>query len=194
MRVALVGASDQSATYAAGPDRPGIAYADLRSGPRGRLARGRGGRTGTGRDAVLVTPHWGPNMVIIRGGGPRGRRKRSWLRAPARGRTLRARLPRRPRPRAVRPRRLRRRLRRRSRAAQRPRIAVAHRARRPRATPTEAVPLKLERGHTRLATGEDAEEWIRRRFTHACAQLGTTVTEHEGRLLALIHEAASRHG
>jgi hypothetical protein len=47
-----------------------------------------------------------------------------------------------------------------------------------------AVPLKLERGQTRLAAGDEAD-WIGRRFTHACAELGTTVTEHEGRLIVL---------
>ena len=36
----------------------------------------------------------------------------------------------------------------------------------------EALPLKLEHCHTRLARGEDAE-WITRRFIDACAELGT---------------------
>jgi poly-gamma-glutamate synthesis protein (capsule biosynthesis protein) len=47
----------------------------------------------------------------------------------------------------------------------------------------EAVPLKLEFCRTRLAGGEDAA-WIRDRFTRACAELGTEVTERDGRLVA----------
>jgi len=46
----------------------------------------------------------------------------------------------------------------------------------------EALPLKLEYCHTRLATGEDAA-WMRHRFRAACAALGTTVEEAAGRLL-----------
>ena len=47
----------------------------------------------------------------------------------------------------------------------------------------EALPLKLEFAHTRLATGEDAA-WITRRFTAACAAFGTDVTAEDGRLVA----------
>jgi len=32
--------------------------------------------------------------------------------------------------------------------------------------------------------GEDAE-WIRRRFTEACAEMGTRITQRDGRLIAL---------
>jgi hypothetical protein len=46
----------------------------------------------------------------------------------------------------------------------------------------EALPLKLEFCHTRLATGEDAA-WMRRRFRAASATLGTTVEEAAGRLI-----------
>jgi poly-gamma-glutamate synthesis protein (capsule biosynthesis protein) len=45
----------------------------------------------------------------------------------------------------------------------------------------EALPLKLEFCHTRLATGEDAA-WIRHRFRAACADLGTAVQDTAGRL------------
>src|SRR5262249_21738988 len=44
----------------------------------------------------------------------------------------------------------------------------------------EAVPLKLEYAFTRLAVGEDAR-WIRRRFTEACAELGTEVLQEQDR-------------
>jgi poly-gamma-glutamate capsule biosynthesis protein CapA/YwtB (metallophosphatase superfamily) len=46
----------------------------------------------------------------------------------------------------------------------------------------EAIPLKLEFAHTRLADGEDAAS-IRRRFRDACAAFGTAVTEEHGRLV-----------
>src|ERR671936_2919120 len=39
----------------------------------------------------------------------------------------------------------------------------------------EAIPLKLDYCHTRLAEGEDAK-WIRQRFRRACAALGTEVS------------------
>jgi hypothetical protein len=45
----------------------------------------------------------------------------------------------------------------------------------------EALPLKLDFCHTRLATGEDAA-WTRRRFRSACAALGTTLEEEADRL------------
>ena len=45
----------------------------------------------------------------------------------------------------------------------------------------EALPLKLEFCHTRLASGEDAA-WMRRRFRSACAALDTTVGEEADRL------------
>jgi hypothetical protein len=47
----------------------------------------------------------------------------------------------------------------------------------------EAVPLKLEFTHTRLASGDDYA-WIKRRFTAACAEFGTDVSEESGRLVA----------
>jgi poly-gamma-glutamate capsule biosynthesis protein CapA/YwtB (metallophosphatase superfamily) len=46
----------------------------------------------------------------------------------------------------------------------------------------EAVPLKLEFCHTRLADGEDAA-WIGRRFRAACRALGTEVVTERGRLV-----------
>jgi poly-gamma-glutamate synthesis protein (capsule biosynthesis protein) len=46
----------------------------------------------------------------------------------------------------------------------------------------EAVPLKLDYCFTRLAEGDDLD-WIRRRFRDACAELGTTVEEENGRLI-----------
>ena len=46
----------------------------------------------------------------------------------------------------------------------------------------EAVPLSLGFAYTRLARDEEAA-WIRRRFHEACAELGTDVLEEDGRLV-----------
>jgi poly-gamma-glutamate synthesis protein (capsule biosynthesis protein) len=61
LRLRLVAFSDHPAYYAAGPARPGIAYAGLRSG----LADWIRAAVGPAADADLTvaTPHWGPNMV-----------------------------------------------------------------------------------------------------------------------------------
>jgi poly-gamma-glutamate synthesis protein (capsule biosynthesis protein) len=47
----------------------------------------------------------------------------------------------------------------------------------------EAIPLKLEFAHTRLATKDETAR-ITRRFTAACAALGTEVAEENGRIVA----------
>lgn len=61
-RVAVVGVTDHPADFAAGPDRPGVAFTDLREGVPDDLARRiRELRDGVG--TVLVMPHWGPNMT-----------------------------------------------------------------------------------------------------------------------------------
>jgi poly-gamma-glutamate synthesis protein (capsule biosynthesis protein) len=59
--VRLVSFSDHPASYAAGPARPGIALADLRSGLPTWLTEGIA--ADEGEDALIVAPHWGPNMV-----------------------------------------------------------------------------------------------------------------------------------
>jgi poly-gamma-glutamate capsule biosynthesis protein CapA/YwtB (metallophosphatase superfamily) len=175
-RLAVVAASDHPAGYAAGPDTAGIAYADLRADPTGGWL-GPGVRAAArDADAVLVSPHWGPNMTA---------RPVPHVRAAAEallvaGATLVA-----------------------GHSAHvfhgaGPRVlydlgdfaddyAVDRRLRNdlgllflvdldaggPRRV--EAVPLKLEFCHTRMARGDDAE-WIRRRFAAACAELGVTAT------------------
>jgi poly-gamma-glutamate capsule biosynthesis protein CapA/YwtB (metallophosphatase superfamily) len=62
-RLAVVALTDHPDDYAAGPDRPGVAFADLRRGlppwVPAAIAAARGNA-----DVVLVAPHWGPNMVI----------------------------------------------------------------------------------------------------------------------------------
>ncbi|GAA2304780.1 CapA family protein [Actinomadura luteofluorescens] len=61
-RVAVLGVTDHPADFAAGADRPGVAYADLEDGvPDFLLEEVR--RLRGGHDAVLVMPHWGPNMI-----------------------------------------------------------------------------------------------------------------------------------
>jgi poly-gamma-glutamate capsule biosynthesis protein CapA/YwtB (metallophosphatase superfamily) len=57
----LIAFSDHPASYAAGPARPGIAFADLRSGLPAWL-QGAVDPVGGGETRV-VAPHWGPNMV-----------------------------------------------------------------------------------------------------------------------------------
>ena len=57
----LVAVGDHPAAFAAGPDRPGIAYADLRGGDFPDWLRDA---AAPGPDEpVLVSPHWGPNML-----------------------------------------------------------------------------------------------------------------------------------
>jgi poly-gamma-glutamate synthesis protein (capsule biosynthesis protein) len=58
----LISFSDHPASYAAGPERPGIAFADLRAGlpswlERAMVADDEGA-------PLVVSPHWGPNMVV----------------------------------------------------------------------------------------------------------------------------------
>jgi poly-gamma-glutamate capsule biosynthesis protein CapA/YwtB (metallophosphatase superfamily) len=61
LRIRLVGLADHPADHAAGPDRPGIAFADLRQdAPDWVLAAVS---PGPDADLTLATPHWGPNMV-----------------------------------------------------------------------------------------------------------------------------------
>jgi Bacterial capsule synthesis protein PGA_cap len=51
----------------------------------------------------------------------------------------------------------------------------------------EAVPLKLDHCHTRLATGDEAA-CIRRRFIQACAPLGTVAVERDDRVVASLRD------
>jgi poly-gamma-glutamate synthesis protein (capsule biosynthesis protein) len=173
-RLAVVGCSDHPPEFAAAADSPGIAYG---------LDWMQTAIAGLDAEAVLVTPHWGPNMVAAP--VPHVRRAAAALRAA--GATLIA-----------------------GHSAHvfhgiEPGIlydvgdflddyAVDSKLRNdlgllflvtldrdgPRAL--EAVPLKLEFCHTRLADGDDAR-WIRRRFRTACAAFDVDVAEEEGRLL-----------
>ncbi len=59
-RVGIVGVTDHPAGYAASSTGPGVAYADLRRGPPAWLLDAI---AGVDADVVVVSPHWGPNMV-----------------------------------------------------------------------------------------------------------------------------------
>jgi poly-gamma-glutamate capsule biosynthesis protein CapA/YwtB (metallophosphatase superfamily) len=178
LRVGVIGCSDHPSDFAAGPETPGIAYVDLRPGLDwlpDTIAR-------LEADAVLVTPHWGPNMNPEP--LPYVRRAAAALRDA--GATLVA-----------------------GHSAhvfqgaeggilydlgdfnddyavdrKRNDLGLLFFVTLDEQGPlrVEAVPLKLEYCHTRLADGEDAD-WIRRRFRTACAALGTEVAEEDGRLV-----------
>lgn len=58
--VAVIGVTDHPAEFAAGDRQPGVAYADLRSAtPEWLLDE----VAATAADIVIVSPHWGPNLV-----------------------------------------------------------------------------------------------------------------------------------
>ncbi len=62
VRVAVLGVTDHPAGFAAGPHGGGVAYADLRREVPDWLLAAVGRAAGEA-DVVLVTPHWGPNLV-----------------------------------------------------------------------------------------------------------------------------------
>ena len=187
LRLALLGASDHPSAYAAAADRCGIAYADLRADPAGGWLFDAVAAVRDDADAVLVLPHWGPNMTerplpyirraacalldagaalvaghsahVVHGAGPGALYDLGdFVDDYAVHRALRNDLG--------------------------LLFLVELDAHGPRSL--EAVPLKLDYCHTRLATGDDAT-WIRRRFVDACAELGTTAVERGDRVVADMH-------
>ncbi len=185
-RIAVVGVTDHPPAFAAGPDRPGVAYADLRAGIPSWLTRAAAPGPATAPeapDAVIVMPHWGPNMTSR----PVAHVRRAADALVEAGATLVA-----------------------GHSAH-----VFHGVRRPvlfdlgdflddyatdpvlrndlgllflvtldthGPTRLEAVPLALDYCRTGLASGDDAT-WVKRRFRRACEELGTEVTEKAGRLV-----------
>ena len=176
-RLAVLAFADHPADFAAGPSHPGIAHADLRAEGVGGWLTEAVATARHGADAVLVTPHWGPNMTV-RPAPYICRAARTLLTC---GASLVA-----------------------GHSAHvfhgvQPRImydlgdfiddyrvdprlrndlgllflidADAHGPHR-----LEGIPLKLEHCHTRIARGDDAA-WVRRRFISACAELGTHAGE-----------------
>jgi poly-gamma-glutamate capsule biosynthesis protein CapA/YwtB (metallophosphatase superfamily) len=183
LRVRVVAATDHPAAYAAAPEGPGVAYADLRYGVPDWLRAAA--RPGPDADAVLVSPHWGPNMATE----PVAHVRAAGAELVAEGATLVA--------------------------GHSAHVFHGMEARllydlgdfiddyrvdaRRRndlgllflVSPgtsgierVEAVPLRLRYAWTELADGDDAA-WIRARFTDACARLGTTVREEGGRLVVV---------
>ena len=180
MRIAIAGFADHPADFAAGPNEPGIAYANLRRGVPGWLTETV---ATVEADIVLVTPHWGPNMVTE----PVPHVRRAAAALLEAGATLIA-----------------------GHSAHvfhgvadgvlfdlgdliddyavDPRLRnnltllflVTFEGARP--TRVEAVPLAIDHCHTRLADAREAA-WITRRFRRACGDLGTEVAEHAGRLV-----------
>ena len=178
--VGVVGLTDHPLDYAAGPSRAGVAYADIGHGPTPWLLDTI---HDLDADIVLVSPHWGPNMVAE----PVDRVREAASAFRAAGATLVA--------------------------GHSAHVfhGVAdnilfdlgdfiddyapHRDLRndlgllfivtfddDRPTRLEAIPLALDYCRTRLAdAGETA--WIGRRFRLACAELGTEVAQEGGRLI-----------
>jgi poly-gamma-glutamate capsule biosynthesis protein CapA/YwtB (metallophosphatase superfamily) len=174
-RLAVIAFADHPPEYAAAANRPGIAYVDDRRGVPDWVTMF------PDADAVLVTPHWGPNMTAE---PPRYIRRAAHALLEA-GATIVA-----------------------GHSAHvfhgvSPRVlydlgdfvddyAVDEKLRNDlgllflvdlAGNGLEAIPLKLEFAHTRLAKGDEAG-WITRRFTAACAAFGTEVAEEDGRLVA----------
>ena len=177
-QLGVVAVTDHPHEYAAAVDRPGVAFADLaREGVPDWLVETIGR---SAADAVLLAPHWGPNMQAepvehVRAAAP------ALLEA---GATLIA-----------------------GHSAHvfqgvAPRVlydlgdflddyAVEPKLRNDLGLlffveldgdRLEAIPLKLEYTHTRLAEGDDAE-WIRRRFIAASAAFGIEATLEDGRIV-----------
>lgn len=180
--LSVVGVTDHPPAYAAAPDRPGVAYADLgKASPRWLLDTIAGARAVA--DVVLVSPHWGPNMVDE----PVDRVRRAAAEFGAAGATLVA-----------------------GHSAHvfqgvtdhvlydlgdfiddyatdrdlRNDLGLLFLVTFDGAAPVllEAVPLKLEYCRTRLADAAEAT-WIGRRFRRACAAFGTEVVVDAGRLV-----------
>jgi poly-gamma-glutamate capsule biosynthesis protein CapA/YwtB (metallophosphatase superfamily) len=177
-RLAVVAVTDHPQEYAAGTDRPGVAFADLGSGglpPSLPQAIG-----GLDADAVIVTPHWGPNMAAE----PVHHVRTAASALIEAGATLVA-----------------------GHSAHvfhgvAPRVLYDlgdflddYRVDRELRNDLgllflvdlsgdrlEAIPLKLEFTHTRLASGDDAA-WIENRFVAACAELDVEAAVEDGRLV-----------
>jgi poly-gamma-glutamate capsule biosynthesis protein CapA/YwtB (metallophosphatase superfamily) len=185
VRIAILGVTDHPAGFAALPDRPGVAYADLRTEVPNWLTTALSDLRSPASDVdvVIVSPHWGPNMVaqpvahvrraartLIEAGatmiaghsahvfhgvsGPVLYDLGDFLDDYATDRLLRNDL------------------------------GLLFVVTLDRAGPRriEVVPLALDYCFTRLAEGDDAA-WVRNRFRHVCHALGTMVSERSGRLV-----------
>jgi poly-gamma-glutamate synthesis protein (capsule biosynthesis protein) len=180
VRWGVLGVTDHPREYAAAPNRPGVAFADLsRGAPDWLLESARHVHA----EAVLVTPHWGPNLVqepvrhvrvaaaaLVEAGATLVAGHSAHVFHGVAGRVLYDL----------------------GDFIDDYRVDTVLRndlgllwlvdleAGRP--ARLELLPLKLAYCHTSPATGDDAA-WIRRRFHAACAALGTEVAEEGGRLV-----------
>jgi poly-gamma-glutamate synthesis protein (capsule biosynthesis protein) len=192
-RLAVLGVTDHPMDFAATGERPGVAFGDLRREVPAWLTEAVD-EASSAADAVLVTPHWGPNMA---------REPVAHVRSAAKvlceaGATVIA-----------------------GHSAHifhgvsgsvifdlgdfvddymvdpvlRNDLGLLNVVTFDNAGPSrvEALPLKLDYCHTNVARGEDAA-WIRRRFRQACAALGTEVGEEDGRLVIELRSDESRPG
>ncbi len=192
-RLAVLGVTDHPMDFAATSERPGVALGDLRREVPAWLTEAVE-HASSAADAVLVTPHWGPNMA---------REPVAHVRAAAKvlceaGATVIA-----------------------GHSAHifhgvsggvmfdlgdfvddymvdpvlRNDLGLLNVVTLDDAGPSrvEALPLKLDYCHTNVARGEDAA-WIRRRFRKACAALGTDVGEEDGRLVIELRREESSPG
>jgi hypothetical protein len=185
-RLRIAAVSDHPADYAAEPDRPGVAFADLWRDEVPEWLR----RAAGGSEPVLVAPHWGPNMTpapvphvrraagaLVEAGAGLVAGHSAHVFHGVAGRVL---------------------------------YDLGDLVDDYRVDPVlrndlgllwlvdleggapvrlEALPLKLEFCHTRAAHGDDAV-WVVRRFIDACAELGTAAREEGGRLIVDLR----RHG
>lgn len=183
--VAVIAATDHPEDFAACPDRPGVAFADLPAGATAWIEDAVAASRADA-DVVVVTVHWGPNMVTAPVPHVRAAADR-FLRAGADlvvghsahvfhgvrwhgsaavlydvGDFLDDY--------AVDP-------------ALRNDLGVLWLVRLdgPRVVEVDAVPLTLEHCFTRLAAGDD-RRWIERRLTDACAPFGSAVVPVDDRL------------
>jgi poly-gamma-glutamate capsule biosynthesis protein CapA/YwtB (metallophosphatase superfamily) len=175
-RLPVFAFADHQADFAAGAERPGIAFADLTSGVPDWIRERAPG--------ALVCPHWGPNMTPsplphIRSAARALRQSGATLVAGTSAHVFQG----------VEGNvlydlgdfiddyRVHRRLRNDHGLLFLVELEPGGPQR------IEVVPLKLEYAHTRLARGSEAE-WIQQRFRRACSELGTEVLEEDGRLVA----------
>jgi len=186
-RLRVVALTDHPREYQAGADRPGVAYADLRRGVPDWVSEAMAGDFEPA-DAILVTPHWGPNMTV----GPVPHVRSAAAALVRAGATLIA-----------------------GHSAHlfhgvgrrvlydlgdfiddyavdpelRNDLGLIYLVDLTSAGPIrlEAIPIYLDFCYTRLARGEEAA-WIKRRFIAACDELGTEVQTMGDRLVIEWHE------
>jgi poly-gamma-glutamate capsule biosynthesis protein CapA/YwtB (metallophosphatase superfamily) len=183
LQVAVLGMCDHPAAFAASADRPGVAYADLHHGSLPAWLSSAVSRLSESADAVVVTPHWGPNMTTE----PVPHVRAAAAELGRAGATLVA-----------------------GHSAHlfhgvegavlydmgdflddyathiqlRNDLSLLFLVELDAAGPVEleAVPLHLAHRRTQLAAGRDVA-WLRRRFRAACRAFGTEVVERDGRLV-----------